>query len=349
MIQKCRVILVATCFILCPTLVLGDENLDAIALVVIKGKDGESSNVSRTGSGFLVGQNGAVVTAYHTVATPQSGWEVDDFGIKDFQITILLRDPTTGLLTDARPASVKEYDTSIDTALLEVGGYPRSGLSSCPEPSVAMGDILKVVAVEPGVKGQPHSLDPRVGAVSEWKAKDAPFIRASVATKQGFSGGPAFKTETNGKGQLIGMLKGGDPLDTSTHSLIVPISAMREKILGACDVPCAHPDHGVDHYRHSTAGNLHVSDWQRGGSDPTKYCDSYAAAERRRLPDTIVTVIHAYDNNNRFFTGWRGNQYIVREAQYKFECRLRYDSDPVYITQISTSCPKPLNPLNLPT
>ena len=324
------------------------DELDTVAMVSVRGTDVRGQSVTRQGTAFLVGRQGLLLTSYHTVEPPVGGWGVDEFGVSKSQIVVLLRNKETALLTDARPASIKTFDGPTDAALLEVAGSSRSGVSTCPGAVAAMGESLLIVGVEPGRAGQAPSLDPHAGAASEPRASDAPFLRVSVATLPGFSGAPVFKYGATGDRQLVGLLKGGDPLNATVHSLVVPLAAMREKLIAACDVPCSHPDHGIDHYEVSQPGELHVSDWQRGGLDPTKYCDAFAAAERRTSPGRVITVTHAADNDHRMFTGMRDGQPIVREAQYKFECRVLYQSNPVYKVKLSPSCPAPANPLDLP-
>jgi hypothetical protein len=342
-------VVAATGLILCePCALRADTSLDAIALVFVSGKAAKGGDVSRVGTGFLVGSRGELLTSLHTVEEPEGGWATDEFGVKIVRISAELRDQNSGLLTDVRPAAIKAVDPASDTALIEASGKALPGVPTCPGATLATGDSILAVGVEPGRAAQPARLDPRQGAASEPQASDAPFLRVAVATKPGFSGGPVYKIETDGSRSLAGMIKGGDPLNVNSHSLIVPVGVMRQKVLAACDVPCRHPDNGIDHYSVSQEGDLHVSDWQRGGTDPTSYCDAFAAAERRRMPDRIIMVIHAANNDQRFFTGWRGSDYIVREAQYKYECKLRYEADPVYVLKVSPSCPAPPNPLDLP-
>ena len=326
----------------------GDTDLDSVGLVFVSGKSADGKDINRVGSGLVIGAKGEFLTSSHTVEEPEGGWALDDFGVKNVRISVELRDRATGLIRDVRPAAVKAADHASDAALLEVSGNPLPGIATCPGATLVTGDGVLAVGVEQGQAGQPARLDPRQGAASEAQASDEPFRRVSVATKPGFSGGPVFKIEADGSRLLAGIIKAGDPLSANTHSLMVPLSAMREKVLAACDVPCRHPDHGIDHYNISQDGEMHISDWQRGGTDPTSYCDAFAAAERRRMPDKVISVIHAQNNDQRFFTGWRGSDYIVREAQYKYECRLRYQADPVYVNKISPSCPAPANPLELP-
>jgi hypothetical protein len=65
-------------------------------------------------------------------------------------------------------------------------------------------------------------------------------------------------------------------------------------------------------------------------------------------PGVTITIERDGDEEMRFFTGRRGNDFIVREAQYKYFCQLRYQSGPTYKLTLSAKCPAPPNPDNLP-
>lgn len=324
-----------------------DTVFSSVVRVVVRGSDSRGNPVPpRFGSGFVVGPNGAVVTSLHTVLEPDGGWGMRS-GIRDVQISVVLRDVSTGLLgTDQRPALVRHSDPIIDVAVLDVAGTARSGLNTCPEPTPRTGDRVVVAGA---VSANPLPIvDTRDGAVPEQRTSDAPFIRVSATTVEGFSGGPAFLRSGDGTYTLFGMLKGGDPTSPGSHSLIVPLSSMRLSVLGPCDVPCGHPDHGIARYRISEDSGWQISDWQRGDSSGVHHCDQTLTLQQNSHPGRQVTVTGRENHEFRWFTGWRDGNYIVREAQYKYRCRYRYEGEPEYNVRVSRSCPLPSNPLNLP-
>ncbi|WP_072389411.1 serine protease [Hyphomicrobium sp. CS1BSMeth3] len=325
-----------------------DEALRSTAFVRVGGSDPNGPVPNRVGTGFVVGQGAFVITAYHTVAPPPGGWRTNDVGLPDLRIAVVLRNAMTDLPNDVREASIVEIDEQYDVALLQFRGAGRRGLATCPQPEMAIGDDLLIA----GLKQEKGALEPRLelrkGSLVESSPRDAPFLRVSANTEEGFSGGPVFKVEQDGL-RLVGMLKGGAPLSVRTDSIFAPTRALRQKIIAACDVPCRHPDHGLERYLSSRDQQPpHITDWLRGGVGPVKACDAYAADERRQNHADVITVIRATDHDMRFFTGMRDGNYIVREAQYKYRCQLRYESDPVYKLRVSSSCPAAPNPRGLP-
>ena len=324
------------------------EALDAVVRVLVGGSDSAGPIAQRTGSGVLVGTDGSILTAYHTVRPPPSGWAVDDLGLSTLRIAVALRDSNTGLLSDIRQATVIQADPDHDAALLRFHGAPRRGIATCPALALAVGDPVVVAAAIPRAGSQAPTLSIRQGLLVEPVPGDAPYLRFSATADEGFSGGPVFSVRPDGSWSLFGLLKAGAPLSARAESLFVPLTALRQRVVAACDEPCRHPDHGIERYTSTETSQPHVSDWLRGGSDRVRYCDAYAEAVRRNHIGDIITVVHTADNDHRFFTGWRGSQYIVREAQYKYECQLRHDRGPIYAMRTSLSCPRPPNPLNLP-
>jgi hypothetical protein len=205
------------------------------------------------------------------------------------------------------------------------------------------------------VAGVPNSsgadipkLEFSVGVLNESQAQDGRRRRIAAQTKEGFSGAPVFLVQGQDFWTPVGFLNGGQSFGTSPESVFTPFSEIRGLLLGHCPIPCRNESNGLERYERDELGQVHVSDWQRGGSSSESYCGSYRSQAMNAQPGVTVTVESHNDVDMRFFTGWRGRDYIVREAQYKYSCQLRYQSGPIYKLALSPKCPAPSNPDNLP-
>lgn len=325
------------------------EVANAVAMVAVRGKAADGSPVNRTGTGFVVGNTRYVLTAKHVIAAPPGGWGSTDFNLPDVTIIVRLRDQQTGIMTEVRRANVYRAAADQDAALVEFDGLPRPGLSTCPAVDASTaGTQLNVVGVPNSAGADTPKLEFNFGVLNELQAQDGRMRRMSAQTKEGYSGAPVFLVEQQDLWRLVGLLKGGQSFGTSPQSIFTPVSEIRGTLLGQCPVACRDETHGVERYERDEIGQEHFSDWQRGGSTSESYCGSYRSSEMNAHPGVTVTIETHRDVDQRFFTGWRGNDYIVREAQYKYACQLRYRSGVVYKLALSARCPAPPNPDNLP-
>lgn len=161
-----------------------DQNADAVVSVVAYREIAGTGAVGSGGSGFLISQDGYVVTNYHVV----QGMD---------EVYVLLQDRTE------LSAQVVGYDADVDLAVLKVEGenFPFVELGSSDD--AAVGD--QVVAIGYPLNSTRPSLT--VGYVS---AKDqvidtdtsgTNMLQTDTAINSGNSGGPLF----NAAGQVIGI------------------------------------------------------------------------------------------------------------------------------------------------
>lgn len=147
------------------------------AVVSIKHDEG-------SGTGFMINQNGYILTNYHVIE-----------GISRFNIIINFKDSST--YTCERIVTYSRYD---DIALLKINAYERDDIL----PILGIGDVQlaeDVVAI-----GCPLGIDFSVnkGAISNVNPfEDYPnFLQTDVAINPGNSGGPLI----NKNGQVVGMV-----------------------------------------------------------------------------------------------------------------------------------------------
>jgi hypothetical protein len=322
---------------------------NAVVMVAIRGKAADGSSVNRNGTGLVIGNSRYVLTANHVVASPPSGWGKTDIGLPDLTIAIQFRDLQTGLMTEVRRAHIQKTAAERDAALLEFDGLPRPGATTCPDADASTtGTQLNVAGVPNSDGTDIPKLELNVGVLEESQAQDGGLRRVAAQTKEGFSGGPVFLVEQQDSWALVGLLKGGQSFGASSQSLFTPIGELRGLVLGACTRPCRDESNGVERYDRDVLGTQQTSDWLRGGSTSEGYCGSLRSTEMNAHPGDTISIENDGNVDQRFFTGWRDGSYIVREAQYKFFCQLRYRSGPTYKLALSPKCPVPPNPENLP-
>ncbi|MBP1290406.1 MULTISPECIES: serine protease family protein [Bradyrhizobium] len=272
-----------------------------------------------------------------------------DFGLADFTVVIRFRDQQTGLLTEVRRANVQKSVPDVDTALLEFEGLARRGLSTCPDADVdQVGTQLNVAGISNTEGGYVPRLELNVGVLNEGQPQDRKLRRLSAQTRPGFSGGPVFLVEKQDEWHLVGVLKGGQSFGVSPESYFTSVRELRSFVLGACAVACRDPSHGVERYDRDILGPRNESDWLRGGSTSEGYCGALRSSEMNSHPGEDVSIEDHGKLDERFFTGMRGGAAIVREAQYKFYCQLRYRSGPTFKLALTDKCPLPPNPEKLP-
>jgi hypothetical protein len=134
MIRKqfiCKCLIGLTLTIAFQSVRAADVTQDAIARVEVRGQT-ESGPYIHFGTGFLVGKEGALLTARHLVV-PDHPWEKDDVtGTLRAAIYVTMRD-NNGILNDRRPAYIQKEDERTDAAILKIDGARfNAGLATCP-------------------------------------------------------------------------------------------------------------------------------------------------------------------------------------------------------------------------
>jgi serine protease Do len=186
------------------------------------------------GSGFVVNEEGHIVTNFHVVAAA-----LQEPGPEHGAIEILpgVRISVSFVATPDRqfPVRVLGANPDYDLALLEV--VDREGVPEVlPLP---LGDSDKVIAGEPAIAiGSPFGLHATVtsGIISAIERErpglvgiDIPFIQTDAAINPGNSGGPLF----NGRGEVIGINNAILASPLGPHAFIgvgfaVPINLLKD-------------------------------------------------------------------------------------------------------------------------
>jgi hypothetical protein len=173
---------------------------DAVIFFLVADKD---KKIFKTGSGFLIDENGLAVTNYHVVADGKY---------------IAARLPNK---QEYDVEHVVSFDVEKDVAVVKLNATKAL-------PTVYMGDSSRVILGEQAVAiGSPQGLEHTIsdGLVSAWRdlGQGMKFIQISVPISQGSSGGPLF----NMKGEVIGVtsagLKAGQNLNFA-----IPINLVKE-------------------------------------------------------------------------------------------------------------------------
>jgi S1-C subfamily serine protease len=173
---------------------------NAVIFILVADKD---KKVFKTGSGFLIDENGLAVTNFHVVADGKY---------------IVARLPNK---QEYNAEYVVSYDVKKDLAVVKLDA-PK-GL-----PIVNMGDSSRVILGEQAVAiGSPQGLEHTIsdGLVSAWRdlGEGMKFIQISVPISQGSSGGPLF----NMSGEVIGVTSAG--LKTGQNlNFAIPINLVKE-------------------------------------------------------------------------------------------------------------------------
>jgi S1-C subfamily serine protease len=174
---------------------LTDEELfklEAPSVVLLQVFD-QSGQMTKTGSGFVAGPNGIVITNYHMIRGAS------------FEKAVFQDGSTAEVL------GVLGYDSSEDLAAIRLNATSAEPLELGDSDSIEVGD--RVVAI-----GSPHGLQNTIsdGLVSALRGVN---IQTSTPISQGSSGGPFF----NQQGQVIGVAVSG-VRGAQNLNFVVPIN-----------------------------------------------------------------------------------------------------------------------------
>ena len=142
------------------------------------------SESSVAGSGFIISEDGYVITNAHVVADTRD-------------VSIVLSDGTT------YPAEIKGYDTTTDVAVLkaDASGLPTATLGNSSE--IAVGDMVAAIGNSLGTLGFTQTVGFVSGINREVTSSNTVLnmIQTDAAINAGNSGGPLF----NMQGEVIGI------------------------------------------------------------------------------------------------------------------------------------------------
>jgi hypothetical protein len=305
---------------------------DAIVRIEVRGQT-EKGPYVRIGTGFLVGDKGAVLTARHLFQPSDSPWARDELtDTLRTAIYVSMRD-LNGLLNDRRQGVIEMEDARLDVALLKVEGSKfNPGLPTCPERVISGGEVVVVRGFPTRVERSSDrpggdTLEAATGALFDSRLEDGGSRLISASTRPGFSGAPVFHGD-----RVIGLLTGGfdGRLTISPESKLTMLSALRGKVLGSCPVACRHYDHGVERYQQTTSWSAD-SGWRRGGSSPGEFCGAQLVQRMKQFPERRVTVVGT-DESAR----WTG--FANREREYRYTCQMLDEWNPLYKEDLTRAC-----------
>ena len=180
----------------------GDASRDLIARVEVRGQTDNGPYIE-TGTGFLVGNQGELLTARHLVV-PTHPWTTDNVTGELRSVIYVTMRNKDGLLLDRRGAFLEQDDPRYDVAILRIDGNVfNAGLSTCPEFELIGAPDVLVRGFDLQIDGD--ALEAVRGAVSDPRVEDNGLRMFSAATRPGFSGAPVFLND-----KVVGIVTGGD-------------------------------------------------------------------------------------------------------------------------------------------
>ncbi len=186
----------------------------SVVRITVKGVSSNLGPISQSGTGFFVGANGFIITAYHVVGRGENGndieWAVLPDGSLNRQIIIERSDPQNTFLA-AVPGSayVQEYNKNLDVALLAIVGRNFPGVKCAPN-QIAPGATLSAQ----GWRQNRGVYDPLFsGRVGPNDPADGIRMRViGLSAFKGNSGGPVYDSA----GTVVGVITSG------RNSILVP-------------------------------------------------------------------------------------------------------------------------------
>lgn len=296
---------------------------NARSVVYIQIEDAQHQVIDR-GSGFVVSQDGYVVTAEHLRAdASQTAWAV-----------LGQRDGTRF------PLTFRDSDPATDTALWQL---PQS--TACRTAVVLSAAPVKVLdrAIALGFPGL-DGLTPSTFSITNLSSALG-FYKVDGLLRPGNSGGPVF----NESGQVIGFVEGG-ALPSSGNNDLVPIAPAISLIQkrgvragigapipfdAACYASCRAPSHGVESWTSQIPWGPLDSGWVGGGHNRISECNALMASTLvNASPGSMIDLLPGdagmwEESRKDLFTG---------RVDYKYSCRGTLKSEPVYVNKQSSAC-----------
>jgi len=296
------------------------------------GVDGNSDGGNSRGSGFIISDEGYVLTNAHVIQPTVKGLSVKSDSIVA-HVGKALEAPL--------PLSVVVIDVANDLALLRLP--PKQEGKAWPVVSVSDGADLPVGAKLTSLGFA--STDLAIVSTAEKTAlttlvdgKVMPWWQTSLSLNPGNSGGPVFDS----LGTVVGVAVARHD-NAQLISWVIPIARARHLLdvagtrpakYGECAVfpECRSAAHGVDGY---TVDQLHEkwSDWRGGGYNQPAYCNDLIAELRKARPQSNFEAVNS--NEQKSEVSIPG---AVLSARYRYYCQVRERAGPVYKMRASAAC-----------
>lgn len=301
-----------------------DANARSIVYIeILDDKGGLIDN----GTGFIVSQDGYVVTAAHLKADPtQKAWA------------------TIGQRAGTRyPLDAREVDEKMDAALWQL---PQS--TSCRQPvtlsSKSVERLDSVMAMGfPGTDG----LSPATFLINNLSSALG-FYKADGDLRPGNSGGPVF----NKSGHVVAFVEGGAVSGAANNDL-VPIAAAikllekRHVNFGlnapiafdtSCYASCRDPSHGVERWATENNWGPVQTGWLGGGNSRSAQCGLLMAADQARTPNSLIELLPGEGDSSKGM--WEdSNKDVFGHVEYRYHCQGKIKTGPIYVQKQSSACP----------
>lgn len=296
------------------------------AVVFLQVEDGNGGVVD-TGTGFIVSQDGYIVTAAHIkVDATQRMWAI--IGQRDG--------------TRFRPV-FRDSDENSDVALWQL---PQSvacrhtvALSTKP---VAVLDRVLALGF-PGKDG----LTPSTVNIKNTSSQRG-FYKVDGFLQQGNSGGPVF----NEAGQVVAIVQGGTLPGTENNDLIpiAPAVNLLKKwgvqagidtvipFKETCYASCRAPSHGVERWDSQQTWGPVNSGWMSGGHTRKSECNNLIAAAMAANPSAQIELLPGEGTPNSTGMWEESKKDIFGHVEYKYYCKGILRSKPIYIEKQSQAC-----------
>ena len=300
-----------------------DNNTRAVVYIEIQNAD---KSVVDHGSGFIVSQDGYVITAAHLKVDPtQSAWAV-----------IGQRQGTSYKL------EFREADDATDVALWKL---PQSSVCrrSVVLATAPVGVTDRVIAL--GFPQQ-DGLTPSGFAISNVGGARG-FIKADGRLRPGNSGGPVF----NESGRVVAIVEGGAVAGADDNDLvpIAPALALIKKygvragidaaapFDDACYASCRVPAHGLESWTTQVPWGPKNSGWLPGGHSPVTECNGLKAAELAIMPGSIIELDPGEGDSSKGI--WEDSKKdVFGKVEYQYFCKGTLKSGPIYKEKRSSAC-----------
>lgn len=295
------------------------------AVVYIEIQNADKSVVDR-GSGFVVSQDGYVVTAAHLKADPtQSAW------------AIIGQRQGTGFKLVFR-----DSDEVTDTALWQL---PQSSVCrhSVVLTSARVNVLDRVLAL--GFPEQ-DGLTPVTFSISNLQSSLG-FYKADGLLRPGNSGGPVF----NETGRVMAFVEGGAIAGSNSND-IVPIAPAISLIRkhgvragidavvpfdDACYANCRAQPHGIESWSSQVPWGPVDSGWLPGGHSPSGECQKLMAGAMGASPGSFVELTSGEGDSSKGM--WEESKRdVLGNVQYRYFCKGTIKTGPIYKESRSPVC-----------
>jgi hypothetical protein len=299
----------------------GREIVDAntSATVYLETVDDKGAAVYERGTGFVVSQDGYVVTAAHV--KPKAGGKL---------LAVVGQ-----RIGPQYPLILREADESNDVALWQ---FPQASICR-PAVTISTKPVKILDRVLALGFPQQDDLSPASLGITSVHTQEKGFYRADAYLWPGNSGGPVF----NEDGKVVALVQGGTMPGTERNDLI-PISfainlLKKWNVRAGYDVPvpyenscyqsCANPSKIVS-WNSQVPWNSPGSGWVGGGHTQIDECNKMVAGALAGNPGGQIEIQRMWEDNKKDVFG---------HVEYQYYCSGILRSGPVYAVEQSSLCP----------